>query len=736
MKLGDQVNSIHQSWFARHRQQILLLLILLIVPLIGFWQVSLFQFTMKWDIMDQALPWRYYISECFQSGYLPAWNPYENLGYPMFADPLSGSWYPVVWLISATTGYTVYSIQFEFVFHILLAGVGMYLFARSFGLSQSATLIIAICFQGSGFMVGNAQHLSWIIAASWIPFVLLFYHKATSNKSIPMAIATSLCMFMLLSGGYPAFSIITHYILLIVFIISIARALTNSVPVGKLLLINLLIYGGFLLLSAGFILSFYEVLPYITREEIQIHQALHGSFTLPSLISLILPFSISGANQVFQTDISMRNIYFGLLPLLVLFPTIWMNKSNRYKMAGLFGILCLMVALGNILPVREWLFNYVPMMDTFRFPAIFRLFSILGFLLYAGYGIQRVFDYNELHRKKFAVAFAGLAILLISAIIIAITKGGSLVIPNMFSPLRYDNYLANSSTYDQIIFQGIFQLLVLGGMAWAVFKIKEKVFRIRAFTMIILIDILASVWVNQPMTVTTYAKPAKFQEQINHLPEGFPIPDMGPMNEKTDNDRYIFPVWSNMGIFHKITAVDGYNAFRIKSYDHFMESDTRDSILKNPLLWFSNKMVSLDNSKSQSSEFSHKTIIVPSGFEGIDSNLTTQYILPEITHFGPSFIEAKVNTPVNGIVVLLQNNLPGWTATVNNIKQIIVPVNSGFIGVQVFPGEQTVRFEYKPKWFRESFFFTIGLLSAFILALLILVYSGLKTRPVPVSPQT
>src|SRR5438067_2281466 len=91
-----------------------------VVAMVGYWQVAFFRHTLKWDMIDQYFPWRYFVSECLRNHVLPFWNPYQHWGYAIHADPQSGVWYPVVWLISLLHGYDVYALQFEFMLHIVL----------------------------------------------------------------------------------------------------------------------------------------------------------------------------------------------------------------------------------------------------------------------------------------------------------------------------------------------------------------------------------------------------------------------------------------------------------------------------------------------------------------------------------------------------------------------------------------------------------------------------------------
>jgi len=61
-------------------------LVFLAVTALAYWQVALLQNSLKWDVMDCYLPWRYHVGECLQNGIFPFWNPYTHCGYPIHAD--------------------------------------------------------------------------------------------------------------------------------------------------------------------------------------------------------------------------------------------------------------------------------------------------------------------------------------------------------------------------------------------------------------------------------------------------------------------------------------------------------------------------------------------------------------------------------------------------------------------------------------------------------------------------
>jgi hypothetical protein len=207
--------------------------VLLIVVLISFFQVAFNLQPLKFDTIDCFFPWRFYIGECLQNGQLPYWNPYQDLGYPIHADPSSGAWYPVVWLIGSTFGYSIYSISFEFLLHIYLAGVGMFLLARTLKFETKFALMAGIAYMLSGFFVGNAQHLSYIISGCWLPFIIQQYLLLIEEKKAIHALQAGLFMFLSITGGYPAVTIILTYLLLtfyLIHVISLIRSKSYNLP--------------------------------------------------------------------------------------------------------------------------------------------------------------------------------------------------------------------------------------------------------------------------------------------------------------------------------------------------------------------------------------------------------------------------------------------------------------------------------------------------------------------------
>ena len=154
---------------------------------------------MKWDIMDLSLPWRHYLAECLQNGLLPLWNPFQNMGFPQMGH--WETWYPVSWVIGYLFGYNLLTLQYEFLLHVFIAGLGMYKLSGRYVQSKSARFFAAASFMLSGFFVSQAQHLGYIVAVAWMPFIFYYALSFTRKPELRLGLLLAATLSLELSGG-------------------------------------------------------------------------------------------------------------------------------------------------------------------------------------------------------------------------------------------------------------------------------------------------------------------------------------------------------------------------------------------------------------------------------------------------------------------------------------------------------------------------------------------------------
>ncbi|HEX9122387.1 MAG TPA: hypothetical protein VF984_03370 [Actinomycetota bacterium] len=89
------------------------------------------------DILPQWLPTYCFLGRSLASGHIPAWNPYVMGGVPFAADPQSGWGYLPAMLLFSILPCTT-AIRWFIVVQPILAGLGVYAFSRSEGLSRAS----------------------------------------------------------------------------------------------------------------------------------------------------------------------------------------------------------------------------------------------------------------------------------------------------------------------------------------------------------------------------------------------------------------------------------------------------------------------------------------------------------------------------------------------------------------------------------------------------------------------
>jgi hypothetical protein len=118
------------------------------------------------DLLAFWMPTYCHLGRSLASGHIPAWNPYVMGGAPFAADPQSGWMYlPAMALFTALPCDV--AIRAMVVAQPILAGLGIYWFTRSEGLSRPAAttgglvLALALCSSRLGLFLPFPESLAW-----------------------------------------------------------------------------------------------------------------------------------------------------------------------------------------------------------------------------------------------------------------------------------------------------------------------------------------------------------------------------------------------------------------------------------------------------------------------------------------------------------------------------------------------------------------------------------------------
>ena len=684
---------------------------LLVLTLLAYW--PLLGHCMKFDILDQYLPWRYLVGQTLQCGHLPLWNPYTHLGYPIYADPQSGAWYPVVWLIGGVFGYNIYWIQTEYLFHVWLAGYGMFLLVKALVNNEKVAWLAGASFLLSGFFTGNAQHLTWIISGAWIPFILYYFLLMSRGCHWRHALLCAICFLMLFTGGYPAFSIVFLYILLVLIIVVITRKIYCRQPSLDFIKSLMLFIVISLLLSTVMLVSVAESFRIAGRAEgLSRELAMENPFSPQSLFSFLFPLSSVKDAVYFQTDTSMSNGYFGLIMLAGLMISISRKKTFVEIVIFCGSLILLMAAMGSYTPLRGWLYDYIPLMNLFRMPSLFRLFVIIGFILLGAFSLTELLnDKNGNIKLANVLKILGVGFLLTVIYFIFQTPDG-----DSFKMASYTGFFQEMKFRKSVLLQGIVQMVCL----FIILVVLKKKY---AFPLFVIDGVLAC-WMCAPVTMVSGIRTGEFMEMTRQLPMNFSVPELTPMNQNLDRTGTIGPLWCNLGIWKKQPIIDGYNNFQTKNYLKYEQSPLAKFVVQNPVVYISHASSIMQNNYTDTvllaNDHTHLLIDKPVSKEFAHiTEIEKQIASLELQVFTPSKIEAMVNGPVAGYLTLLQQFDDGWKVFVDNKEQEIVRSNGMFISTNIPVGKHIVSFVFTNQKITWAFYISAAFLIIVLSTLLV-----------------
>jgi hypothetical protein len=355
-------------------------LLFLLILLVCFQPLLWGHATIKWDAFRLWLPWKHFIVEELLNGQLPLWNPFMNNGFPQHGDTMT--WYPISWIIGFIHGgYNLSALNTEYLFHLFTAGFGFYTFSARFNDSKRVRFFLGLSYMLSGLMIGNAQHMAWIISAAWLPWYFLSLAELVEQVSLRRILRFSLVGFFLFSGGYLAMFFVVIYCSVFYVGWKIYRQPTNKQRLNRIatLLLSVFIIA---LLSAPLLYSVYEIFPLFNRfnpdSTIDINL---GGTPLIGVLATILPLA-SGMFNIEEFQFGTFSAFFGTIPFVLIIVLVFRKSSSKKSLIlFLLGCLFLLLSLSDYLPLRSWI-GHLPLLDLFRYPSLFRLFFIF-FLLWS-----------------------------------------------------------------------------------------------------------------------------------------------------------------------------------------------------------------------------------------------------------------------------------------------------------------------------------------------------------------
>lgn len=313
-------------------------------------------------------PWLAFTREALLDGRLPLWDASQFAGYPFLSNPQIALFYPLNWI--ALLPPVNIGLGWQVTLHLIVAGLGMYLFVRQQSGSKRGAVLAALAFSFSGFAAARiwAGHIGLLATDAWLPWILLALAWSVKRRDLWSAILAGVPLALANLAGHTTSLL---YIGLVYAIFALYLASTNRD--WKIVLRQLVTAGVVgLLLSAVQLVPLAEFATVSSRaSEATLEFATQFSFPPAHLITLIIPTFFGEPVQTGYWSVPSFDeltYYVGVLSLLGV--VLAMRRPSRLAIFY-FSLMALglLLAFGSYGFLYEIFYRFVPGFQLARAPA-------------------------------------------------------------------------------------------------------------------------------------------------------------------------------------------------------------------------------------------------------------------------------------------------------------------------------------------------------------------------------
>ena len=700
------------------------------------------------DFGDHFLPFSLFQQAELLAGRLPLWNPYTFAGHPFLADTQAAVFYPLSNLLLLLTlpwrdpAARLYWLQVEAGLQVALAGCFTYLLARDLLQNRGAAFLAGGIFAFSGYLTGYPPlQLAVLRTAIWLPLILWLLHRAFDRPAQwRWWLAAVLAYVVAFLAGHPQTFLFQSYAVAGWMLFLLARAYRdpvsrrNGVSMAGHLWRAALFYGSFLALSAAQMWPSLEFTGLSVRANVD-YAFVSGGFPLSDTGQMLLPGVLS----------EFSPLYVGLIPLglavLAVIALIWRRPTRDgvapagdARSALFFAALvalALLVSYGNHGFLYPVFYRWAPGWAMFRGQERAAYLVAFGVSLLAGYGAAALAQLAPRWRQWMGLTYAWVAGAgLIAVAVLAATAD--------VTGIKQSVILRGAVT-------GVFLLA-----AWAVLLWDQRFNRHRLWllTALAVADLFfANIGTNlsppvplPPPEVSALRAAAQSQGAVS---------EQGAA--RVHNDARVF---DDYGMVVGVEDISGSSPLRLARYAALLDGFPRDRLWRltgvalvlaggedlyvpadrlaevsglhgpsylyrlqaaNPRAWVATTVRTADDAAALpllgDASFDLETTVLlpptvngqgrPAGLE--DGPLARPGVSQvRLERLAPNRLRVHVQSEGGGLLVVSENWLPGWRATVQRVSEQAVrelPVlraDLTFLGVPVSPGAQTVELTYWP----------------------------------------
>ena len=373
------------------------------------------------DLANQNYPFKVVYAQALKEGYFPFWVKNMGNGFPLVAEGQVGAFYPLNMLFFYLLP-TLLAFNLSLFFHYFLAGLFIYLLARSWLKFESwSALMAGLTFALSGFMVIHLVHLSMIQTVAWFPLQLLLLQKMLRKARLWQGLVLGLVFGVQFLAGHPE---LFFFSALFLGAYLAFQLFTSSKEIAKnWLILGLSLFLGVVVavvLALPQLLSSWQMIGFSNRARgMSFEEATSYLFPLKHFLTWVVPWffdfvreSTPPAGGADMTNIWETYLYLGLVPFGLAF---WgavktFKKETKSRLLIGMAVFALVLSLGRSTPVFKFFWHLVPGIKLFKYPTRFLVFSAFSISLLAGWGVEII--RLKIKNQKLKIIFATSVVLI------------------------------------------------------------------------------------------------------------------------------------------------------------------------------------------------------------------------------------------------------------------------------------------------------------------------------------
>jgi len=395
------------------------LVFILLLPLIVFAGVLVGKLPVMTDVITDGIYTAYYVAEGFKKMAINYWNPYLFYGVPTFPT-MHIVFYPFYFLLAILPVKTVFA--YYPVFHMMLAGLGMYLLVKELTKDRRVALFGAIAYSMSPIYFGYVYsgHLGKLSIYALLPFYFLFLRRTIYKPNWRNAILLTFLIFLIVLVFHAQ---IIYYLVLFSVLYALYE-LFFLFREGKRKAAIRAIVAGILSVVVAFILSsgqIFMVLDYLQhysqRGQIVDYKfatswALGWQDWISTFVGGFSGFDVPSQYSAYwgPNAFKINSEYIGVVVFLLFivgFVAIKNEEHRRLRNFLIFSfILFSIIALGGATPLYKIIWNILPAYKKFRAPSMAFYLSIFSAILVASMTLKAILEDRRVLTKKEPILFA------------------------------------------------------------------------------------------------------------------------------------------------------------------------------------------------------------------------------------------------------------------------------------------------------------------------------------------